>query len=63
MCADAELWHKGASAGAQSVEHFPVLVNALDEQEARWKQREELYYKCGLEMNWNEESQSMQSYL
>ena len=49
MCADAELGHKVASAGAQSVEHFPGLVKALDEQEARRKQREELYYKCGLE--------------
>ena len=49
MCADAELWHKVASVAAQSVGHFPGLENALDEQEAKWKQKEELYYKCGLE--------------
>ena len=59
MCADAELWHKVASVAAQSVEHFPGLENALDEQEARRNKEK----NCITTVVWNEESQSMQSYL
>jgi len=50
VCADAELWHKVASVAAQSVEHFPGLVKALDEQEAR-RNKEKNYITSVV---WNE---------